>query len=39
MLGSNIEMINVKPSIKKIFEMSGVLKIIPISNEVDLRVS
>ena len=31
MLGSNIEMINVK--------MSGVLKIIPISNEVDLRVS
>ena len=39
MLWSNIEMINVKPSIKKIFEMSGVLKIIPISNEVDLRVS
>ena len=39
MLGSNIEMINVKPSIKKIFEMSGVLKIIPICNEVDLRVS
>ena len=39
MLGSNIEMINVKPSIKKIFEMSGVLKIIPISNEADLRVS
>ena len=39
MLGSNIEMINVKPSIKKIFEMSGVLRIIPISNEVDLRVS
>ena len=38
MLGSNIEMINVKPSIKKIFEMSGVLKIITISNEVDLRV-
>ena len=30
MLGSTIEMINVKPSIKKVFEMSGVLKIIPV---------
>lgn len=39
MLGSTIEMINVKPSIKKIFEMSGVLKIIPISNAINLNVS
>lgn len=28
--GGKLEMMNVKPSIKKIFEMSGVLKIIPI---------
>ena len=30
MLGGTVEMINVKPSIQKIFEMSGVLKIIPV---------
>ena len=30
MLGGKVEMTNVKPSIKKIFEMSGVLKIIPV---------
>lgn len=30
--GGKLEMMNVKPSIKKIFEMSGVLKIIPIVN-------
>ena len=30
MLGGNIEMINVKPNIKKIFEMSGLPKIIKI---------
>ncbi len=30
MLGGSAELINVKPSIKKIFEMCGVLKIIPI---------
>lgn len=30
MLGGKISMINVKPSIKKVFEMSGILKIIPI---------
>ena len=39
MLGSTIEMINVKPSIKKVFEMSGILKIIPISNGINLNVS
>lgn len=41
MLGSTIEMINVKPSIKKVFEMSGVLKIVPIVNfdEDKLNVS
>ncbi len=31
MLGGIVEMTNVKPSVQKIFEMSGVLKIIPIA--------
>ena len=31
MLGGCVEMINVKPNIKKIFEMSGIPKIIKIS--------
>ena len=39
MLGSTLEIINVKPSIKKVFEMSGILKIIPISNSINLNVS
>ena len=30
LLGGTVEMQNVKPSIKKIFEMSGVLKLIPL---------
>lgn len=30
MLGGSLELTNVKPSIKKIFEMCGILKIIPI---------
>lgn len=33
MLGGAAELINVKPSIKKIFEMCGLLKIIPITNK------
>ena len=32
MLGGAVSMINVKPSVRKIFEMSGILKIIPIEN-------
>ena len=31
LLGGNLEMINVKPSIRKIFEMSGLPKIMKIS--------
>lgn len=31
MFGASVELINVKPTIKKIFEMCGVLKIIPIT--------
>ena len=30
MLGGTVEMTNVKPGVKKIFEMSGLLKIIPV---------
>lgn len=30
LLGGTVEMKNVKPSIKKIFEMSGVLRLIPL---------
>lgn len=33
MLGGSAELIHVKPSIKKIFEMCGVLKIIPIRQQ------
>lgn len=33
MLGGSAELMNVKPSIRKIFEMCGVLKIIPIRKE------
>lgn len=30
MFGGKTSMVNVKPSIKKVFEMSGILKLIPI---------
>lgn len=30
MLGGKVELTNVQPSVRKIFEMSGVLKIIPV---------
>ena len=33
MIGGVAELANVKPSIRKIFEMCGVLKIIPITNK------
>lgn len=29
-LGGNLEMINVKDKLKRVFEMSGILKIVPI---------
>lgn len=34
MIGAKMEMVNVKENIKKIFEMTGVLKIIPITNNI-----
>jgi len=39
MLGGTLEMRNVKPSIKKIFEMCGLLKIIPIEEPPIKEVS
>ena len=32
MLGGKVSMINVKPNVRKVFEMSGILKIIPIED-------
>ena len=34
MFGGTINMINVKPNIKKVFEMAGILKLIPIIDDV-----
>lgn len=34
MLGGTLELTNVKPSIRKIFEMCGILKIIPITENI-----
>jgi stage II sporulation protein AA (anti-sigma F factor antagonist) len=33
MIGGVLEMMNIAPSVKKVLEMSGVLKIIPIYNQ------
>jgi len=37
MIGANLEVSNVTESVKKIFEMSGILKLIPIAQ--DLQIS
>ena len=38
MFGATVELMNVKSSIKKIFEMCGILKIIPITeNNEDIK--
>jgi len=34
MFGGTMNMINVAPSVKKVFEMSGITKIIPIIEEI-----
>ena len=36
MLGGDLGLINVKQSIKKIFEMCGILKIIPIHDSIEI---
>ena len=43
MLGAKLEMINVRGSVKRIFEMSGILRLIPLVEDIeninDMRVS
>lgn len=34
MLGAKVEMVNVQGNVKKIFEMSGILRLIPIIEDV-----
>lgn len=35
MFGATAELVNVKPSIRKVFEMCGILKIIPITENFE----
>lgn len=35
MLGGSLELINVNPSLERVFEMSGVAKIIPMRRKMD----
>ena len=37
-LSGNVELINVKPKIKKIIEMAGILKIIAIKDNVQEQI-
>ena len=43
MLGAKVEMINVQGNIKRIFEMSGILRLIPLVEDIrdidDIKVS
>lgn len=39
MLGGSLEIININRQIKKLFEMSGILKIIPVSDKLENQVS
>lgn len=40
MLGAKVEMVNVQGSVKRIFEMSGILRLIPITENIeDIKVS
>jgi anti-anti-sigma regulatory factor len=34
MFGGTMDMVNVTPSVKKVFEMAGITKIIPIIEEI-----
>lgn len=36
-LGGNLEMENVKPGLERVFRMSGILKIIPISSKKSIN--
>lgn len=39
MLGGTLEIVNVNRQIKKLFEMSGILKIIPITDNLEENIS
>lgn len=39
MLGGEIEIININKQVKKLFEMSGVLKIIPVKDKIEEKIS
>jgi stage II sporulation protein AA (anti-sigma F factor antagonist) len=39
MLGGCLEIININRQIKKLFEMSGILKIIPVADKLENQVS
>lgn len=39
MLGGTLEIVNVNRQIKKLFEMSGILKIIPITGNLEENIS
>ena len=39
MLGGTIEIININRQVKKLFEMSGILKIIPVTDNLEENIS
>ena len=38
MLGAKVEMINVQGNVKRIFEMSGILRLIPLVEDIKLHL-
>lgn len=39
MLGGSLEIININRQVKKLFEMSGILKIIPVTDNLEENIS
>lgn len=39
MLGGSLEIVNINRQIKKLFEMSGILKIIPVTDKLEQQIS
>lgn len=38
MLGGDLEIININRQVKKLFEMSGILKIIPVTDKIEEKI-
>lgn len=38
-LGGSLEIVNINRQIKKLFEMSGILKIIPVTDKLEQQIS